>query len=80
MSFNKKYVQHIKKYNDDFEVCYALRSLKFCFDDMSHYDNCMFNPLGLVGDDNCQATGITEKQVQIADLYRYKSKGKITNV
>ncbi|GMT07902.1 hypothetical protein PENTCL1PPCAC_30076, partial [Pristionchus entomophagus] len=45
-------------------VCYALRSLKFCFTDPQHYDNCFFNPLGLVGDDQCQATGITEKQAR----------------
>ncbi|GMT35321.1 hypothetical protein PFISCL1PPCAC_26618, partial [Pristionchus fissidentatus] len=45
-------------------VCYNLRKLKFCFTDPKDYDNCFFNPLGLVGDENCVATGITEQQAR----------------
>ena len=46
------------------QVCQALRSFKTCFNDVRDYDRCMFNPLGLVGDRQCQPTGISEKQAR----------------
>lgn len=46
------------------KICQALRGYKTCFTDVRQYDFCMMNPLGLVGDRNCQATGISEAQAR----------------